>query len=155
MKYIKSGRVFAYFASITLIITAGAKLISCVIHPELGQEKDVVFHFLSVKQLLEITALLELFVAGMCGLPKKPSFVAWLSLFWLSSVFLLYRFGPLIILGRPKLTCHCLGYLSLVSDNSIIEYALITALAIMWFGSLILSVREIRAVSPRSNRDVF
>lgn len=114
-------------------------------HPELATERDVVFHFLSAQELLYMAAVLELVVAWMCLSLKVPRFVAWLSLFWLSTCFLFYRLGPLIVMGRAKLECKCLGTLSLAAGQHILDIFLVTVLGLLLVGSAFFAFGEVNA----------
>ena len=146
-----SERFFAYFAGVVLTTTAILKIISGVTHPEFAHERDVVFSFLSVKHVLGTGALLELLVAWMCMSSKVPRYRAWLSLFWLSTCFLFYRLGPLIVIGQAKLACKCLGELSLASGQAVLDGVLLGLLGLLLLRSLFFALREAKATQSCSD----
>src|SRR4029078_9273279 len=98
---------FKFFCAIVLGVTAIAKIISVLTHPKLADKKDIVFNFLSVKQVLSTTAILELAVAWICLIKSVSPLRKWGLLFWLGTCFALYRIGPLIILQKAQIECKC------------------------------------------------
>jgi hypothetical protein len=114
---------FSIFCTITLGVTALAKFVSVHMHPEFAKKQDIVFSFLSINDVLNITAALEVIVAWLCIKKVAPRY-KWLAVFWLGTCFVLYRVGPWIILGKAKIECKCLGEFAFVTGSGIVEAGL-------------------------------
>ena len=105
---IKADRLFLRFAGMLLILTATAKLISSFGSSGILETSDPVLK-IRFRFLLWGVGGLEVVVGLICLLGNKSRLQAGLVA-WLSSMFLVYRFGLLWIgYQRP---CPCLGNLT-------------------------------------------
>jgi hypothetical protein len=132
------------FCGVVLCITAAAKIASCFLHPDLAHRRDIVFHFLSLKQVLAATATIELFVAWLLISKSIPPTVRWLVFFWLNVCFVLYRMGPFIVMGKIKVTCKCLGEFAFGEGTPVVQDTLLALLLLMLTGSLFYFFSAVR-----------
>jgi hypothetical protein len=137
-------RFFSLFCGVVLCLTAAAKIASCFLHPDLAHRRDIVFHFLSLRQVLDMTAVIELIVAWLLISKRIPQTVRWLALFWLNMCFVLYRLGPFIVMGKIKVTCKCLGEFAFGEGTPIVQGTLLALLLLMLTGSFFYFFSTIR-----------
>lgn len=99
--------VFLRITSIILLSTAALKTISALGASPVLALRSPLFSFLDNRQLLVVTAALEVtvvaFLTATSDCPTKLAMVAWLS-----TVFVLYRIA-LVVTGHAEHTCPCLG----------------------------------------------
>jgi hypothetical protein len=101
-------RYFLYSASLTLMATALAKLISSFGSDRILDTLDPVFQVKN-RHMFRLVALFEIVVALYCVSDRRlPKRLGWLA--WLSGCFVAYR-GGLLLFGDEK-PCPCLGHLT-------------------------------------------
>jgi hypothetical protein len=113
-------KLYLKSAAILLCLTASAKLIGLSHDTSFQNLNDSVFYFLTNRQLLLIVSALEIIVAGSVLLPTILIETKIISVFWLATLFSVYRFG--LFLAKEPQPCKCLGDLlswSNLSDDSI------------------------------------
>lgn len=104
----RSVRLFLHSAGIILCITALAKFIESSGHEAILQVRDPLIG-IRFQWLLCIVALLEIAVALVCFLGKRPALSSGITA-WLATVFGAYRSG-LAMVGWRK-PCGCMGNLT-------------------------------------------
>jgi len=137
---LKSIRFFIFSAGCLFLVTAVAKFISASGSAKILQNADPLFP-ISFRYVFIFAAIIEMIIGTICFLRKKEMLQAWL-LAWLSTFFLLYRLG-LVIVGYHE-ACPCLGHLTdalhvspEVADNAmkvILAYLIIGSYgSLFWF----------------------
>ena len=101
-------RGFLYSASLLLFLTAVAKLLSACGSQLILREPDPIL-IIPFRQVLLIVGTVELGIACFCYFSKK-AYVSAVLVAWLTTGFLVYRFG-LMWIGYHK-PCKCLGNLT-------------------------------------------
>lgn len=100
---------FHVSAAALLLVVGSSKVLEALKEIPLLQLKDPVFDFVTRRQLLCLTGLVEI-VAALIVVLNASSTVKSVLLVYLSSNFMLYRlFALLVGSGEP---CHCLGVLT-------------------------------------------
>jgi hypothetical protein len=140
----KGERFFSLFCALVLFITAAAKIASCFFHPDSAHRRDIVFRFLSIRQVLSATAAIEIIVAWLLIDKRVSQKVRWLVFFWLNMCFVLYRLGPFIVMGKTKITCKCLGEFAFGEGTPIVQGTLLALLLLMLTGSLLYFLAAVR-----------
>ena len=125
---------FAYIVAATLVLVSAAKVFSLLGHSRILDESDPLLR-ITTRHLLLAAAIVECSVACLLVTNWTLRFKL-LVIIWLSSTFVLYRFG-LIALHSPK-PCPCLG--SAVDSLGISQHTanmvLMTIIAFMSCGGL-------------------
>jgi len=104
----KSARLFLYSATVVLLLTALAKLISSFGNGTILQTRDPLTGF-QFEDLLRIVGCIEIAIAVTCFYSKRMWFSAGLVA-WLATNFLIYRIGlDVVNYHRP---CSCMGNLT-------------------------------------------
>jgi len=106
---LKIARGFIYSASLLLLVTAAAKLVSASGQAHMLQLTDPIL-LISFHHLFWILGFLELIVAAVCFFGKRLALQAGL-LACLATNFVFYRLG-LVLVGYHKPSCSCLGNLT-------------------------------------------
>ena len=107
-------------AAILLCLTASAKLKGLSYDTSFQDLNDSVFYFLTNRQLLLVVSALEIIVAAYILLPTVLNKMKIASVFWLATLFSVYRFG--LFLAKEPQPCKCLDDLlswSSLSDDLI------------------------------------
>lgn len=99
-------RLFVWLVALVLLLTGLAKVGTALAGGSAYGQADVVFSFLSLRQLLLLAGLLELGCVAWLLRPGQPTGKALLIL-WLSSLFWVYRLG--LKLAEVQGPCPCLG----------------------------------------------
>ena len=99
---------FVYSASLLLLVTALAKIISSTGKAQILQTTDPILMF-PYRWVFYAVGGIELIVALICIFGKRLEFKLGL-IAWLGTMFLMYRFGLWWIDWRRP--CHCLGNLT-------------------------------------------
>ena len=103
---VQTRATFILSVGFLLFVTAAAKLIGIIQNRPFLGHPDGVFPFLATREVLGISALLELTVATIM-LMKKEEQIGLVACLWLVVVFVAYRvLAKLLFLQAP---CHCLG----------------------------------------------
>jgi hypothetical protein len=103
---LKARRAFVVSAAVVLVLTAAVKLLGATRNAPYLTLPDPLFQLVSSRTMILLAAVVELTVAGLLILRKVDRLKLWL-LVWLSSLFLSYRAG-LLLVGFSGL-CPCLG----------------------------------------------
>jgi hypothetical protein len=136
--------IFVTIATLGLLLTALAKVLTLTGSARRLVTPDPVFAFLSVRQLMTLGTCLEIMVAGV-GFSRLPIRTKCAALAWLSSLFLFYRFGRWYFgVTEP---CGCLGdiWQWLPLSRQSLESGLFAFLVVVWVGSWICILNKGRS----------
>ena len=133
--------LFLGLSGLILLLTASAKLVSVGQTLKILLLPDPVFPFLTTRELLQGAAVLELATVSAVILSSNNT-LKLAAIAWLSSLFLLYRLG-LLLVHAPLSYCPCLGSVGgavVLSDHALSKITFITA-AFLWVGASALLIR--------------
>jgi hypothetical protein len=132
-------KVFINSAGVLLLITACAKLLSGGGEAAILKTPDPIFG-IPFRQVFLVVGAAELVIAMICLMGKSER-IQTILVAWLSTCFLLYRFG-LIWMGYHR-PCACMGNLtdalgisSQVADNTmkmVLVYLLTGSYGVLWY----------------------
>lgn len=100
-------RAFGWITAVLLCLTAAAKLVAVFQAQRVLDQRDAVFAFWTVREVLAVAAALELAVVAVIASKRVSSGFKLASILWLALIFLTYRFA-LYAVGFVGY-CHCLG----------------------------------------------
>jgi hypothetical protein len=131
--------------AIILLSTAGLKLAKIFVNGSSLFRPDPVFGFVTIRELLFLTSLLEIFVVTVLY-SRRPAALKYAAVATLSSCFLAYRLG-LRILYHGAASCGCLGLLedwSMLPQAAAaaVSYTLLAFLLITSYAGLFYALRE-------------
>jgi hypothetical protein len=104
----KIARLFLRSASVILLATAAAKMISSFGHGRILLQRDPVSGFL-FRDLFRVVSVVEIAIALACGFSKRMRLSA-SSVAWLATSFLIYR--VVLLWAGYRRPCPCLGNLT-------------------------------------------
>jgi cobalamin synthase len=99
------GKVFWHYAACVLILTASLKLLSIFMTPPGHSRPDVIISFLTNRELMILSALVEYLVAGTL-LFSGDRRISCFALFYFTACASIYQAALLSLGGLP---CNCLG----------------------------------------------
>ena len=151
----RSQQWFLLSAALILIVTAVIKLLSALQEVQVLGRLDPVFWFLTKRQLLVVTAMLEGIVAGIIlkSNRREATYVTLILVFSLSSIFLCYRLG--LWWSGYSGECSCFGNATqwLGTSPDIMNRAAQFLLGYLLAGSTgMLAWRHVRASRPSEPR---
>lgn len=132
-------RLYGYSTAALLLLTAAAKLYSASGTVRILTATDPLLH-LNYRHIMVAVGLLEAGIAVYLLKGHNVMAKTWL-IFWLSSNFILYRFGNAFL--RVKL-CPCLGTVAdtLPVTKAQVDFLLLATVLYMFFGSSYFLLRE-------------
>jgi hypothetical protein len=150
--------LFIYSSALLLLTTSAAKFISASGHAGILKMGNPILG-MPFRGVLWIAGSLELIVALMCFLCKQQKLKIWL-ITWLSTSFLMYRIGSLLMYDTKF--CPCLGNLTdaLHVNPQAADNAMKIVLVYLLFGSyaalfwLRRRKQHVRPVPPSSDSPV-
>ena len=131
------------FSAVLFGLTGGLKLITSLSDERMLSLQDGLFSFLTLRQLMFASSVLELGVAFYILIGRKSA-LKLPSVIWLCAVIISYRLGMIAV--DAKQPCACLGFGSRVLPISLKaqDNILASALAVIFLSSITLYVIQIK-----------